>query len=206
MYHDEGLDWTTTGQLMDKTKLYCYVDENGQDTKGRIFIVSVVIIEEKRDELLKFCEEVEEETRKGKTKWRKSEYGDILEYLRKIFRNKDLASSFIYSVYENTKGYDVATILGIAKAINVSKPVEDFTSVVYVDGLSKTKRHEYSSELRKLGIPTAKVQGVAKDENNSLIRLADSLAGFIRDVLDGDRREARKLFDRVVKSGVLVEV
>src|SRR5260370_38588714 len=103
MYHDEGLDWTTTGQLMDKTKLYCYVDENGQDKKGRIFIVSVVIIEEKRDELIKFCEEVEEETIKGKTKWRKSEYGDILEYLRKIFKNKVLASTFIYSVYENTK-------------------------------------------------------------------------------------------------------
>lgn len=191
---------------MEKVKLYCYVDENGQDTKSRIFIVSVVVVGDKRDDLLKFCEEVEIETRKGKTKWRKSEYDDRLEYLRKIFRNKYLGGVFMYSVYKDTKGYDIATILGIAKAINLSKPVEDFTSVVYVDGLSKTKRHEYSSELRKLGIPTSKVQGVMKDENNSLIRLADSLAGFIRDVLDGDRGEAKELFDRVVKSGVLIEV
>ena len=140
---------------MDKTKLYCYVDENGQDTKGRIFIVSVIVLGKERDELLKFCEQIEEETGKGKTKWRKSEYDNRLAYLRKISRNKNLGSLFIYSVYENTKEYDTATILGIAKAINASKTVEDFTSVVYVDGLSKTKRHEYSSELRKLGIPIA---------------------------------------------------
>ncbi len=47
---------------MEKSKLYCYVDENGQDTKGRIFIVTVVVIEEKRDELLEFCEDVESKT------------------------------------------------------------------------------------------------------------------------------------------------
>jgi len=29
----------------NKQKLYCYVDETGQDTAGKIFIVSVVIIE-----------------------------------------------------------------------------------------------------------------------------------------------------------------
>ena len=45
-----------------------------------------------------------------------------------------------------------------------------------------------------------------KDENNSLVRLADSVAGFVRDVLDGDSKEAKKLFEQVVKSGALIEV
>lgn len=35
-----------------KQKLYCYVDENGQDTKGDIFIVSIVVTGKERDELL----------------------------------------------------------------------------------------------------------------------------------------------------------
>lgn len=50
-----------------------------------------------------------------------------------------------------------------------------------------------------------KVQGVTKDENNSLVRFADAVAGFVRDVLDGDREEAKKLFEQVVKAGALVE-
>ncbi len=191
---------------MNKTKLYCYVDENGQDTQGRVFIVSVIVVAKERDELLKFCEEIENETGKGKTKWRKSGYEQRLRYLRCIFRDERLRENFRYSLFTRTREYDLATIVGIAKAVNWKKSIEDYTTIVYVDGLSKTKRHEYSSELRKLGVSTHKLQGVMKDENNSLIRLADSLAGFIRDVLDGDSGEAKRLFEQVVKSKILIEV
>ena len=31
-----------------KTKLYAYVDESGQDTKGLVFVVSVLIVAEDR--------------------------------------------------------------------------------------------------------------------------------------------------------------
>jgi hypothetical protein len=34
-----------------KQKLYCYVDETGQDTLGQFFIVSVVITEDIREKL-----------------------------------------------------------------------------------------------------------------------------------------------------------
>jgi len=50
-----------------------------------------------------------------------------------------------------------------------------------------------------------KVQVVTKDENNSLVRFADAVAGFVRDVLDGDRGEAKKLFEQAVRAGALIE-
>jgi len=37
-------------------KLYCYIDETGQDTLGKIFIVSVIITESERDALRKKLE------------------------------------------------------------------------------------------------------------------------------------------------------
>ncbi len=40
----------------------------------------------------------------------------------------------------------------------------------------------------------SKDEEIAVDENNSLVRFADAVAGFVRDVLDGDRGEAKKLF------------
>jgi hypothetical protein len=54
--------------------LYCYVDESGQHTQGRLFVVSAIFAGTNRDELLEVCKTIEERTGKGRTKWHKSEY------------------------------------------------------------------------------------------------------------------------------------
>ncbi len=187
-------------------KFYCYVDENGQDTKGRIFIVAVVVLGSERDELLGACEQLEQDTKKGKFKWGKAEHSRRIEYLHRIFAEGRLKGSLRYSVFHQTTDYDMATIVAIAKAVHSGKPKTPYTTLIYVDGLSKTKRHEYSRELRKLGIPTRKVQGVAKDENNALTRLADAIAGFVRDVLDGAEGDLQDLYAEAKRKGALIEV
>lgn len=188
-----------------KQKLYCYVDENGQDTKGDIFIVSVVVTGKERDYLLKLCEEIEEKSGKRQDKWGKAKYKRRLEYIRRVLSNKSFKEKLRYCVYHNQPTYDLATITGIAKAVHFKEP-DNYTTLVYVDGLSKTKRQEYGSELRKLGVHTRKVQGVNKDENNALIRLADAVAGFVRDVVDGEKGEIQELFKKAIKDGRLVEI
>lgn len=186
-----------------KQKLYCYVDENGQDTKGDIFIVSVVVTGQERDELLKLCEEIEIKSGKQKDKWGRAKPKRRLDYIKLVFSNKNFKGKLRYSIYRDQINYDMTTIVGIAKAIHYKEP-EQYTSIIYVDGLKKTKRHEYGSELRKLGISTHKVQGVKKDENNALIRLADALAGFVRDVMDGGKEEL-SIFKDAKKNGSLIE-
>lgn len=191
---------------MKVKKLYCYVDESGQDTKGDIFIVSIVVTGSERDELLKLCEEIEIKSGKGKFKWGKAENKRRLDYLRSIFSSKHFKGKLRYCVYRQQVNYDMATIMGIAKAIHFREPTQNYTTLVYVDGLTKTKRHQYGSELRKLGIHTKKVQGVTKDENNALTRLADSVAGFVRDVLDKESKEVQELFKDALEQENLVEV
>jgi hypothetical protein len=44
-------------------KLYCYVDETGQDTKGDLFLVALVITGSERDEVLREAERIEERRR-----------------------------------------------------------------------------------------------------------------------------------------------
>jgi len=39
-------------------KLYCYIDETGQDTKGKLFLVSIVIQEQEREELREKIERI----------------------------------------------------------------------------------------------------------------------------------------------------
>jgi len=136
-----------------KQKLYCYVDETGQDTEGDIFIVSIVVTGKERDELLNLCEDIEEKSGKGKFKWGKAEHNRRMDYLKRIFSNSRFKGKLRYTVYKEQVNYDMATIMGIAKAVHFKEPKE-YTTLVYVDGLAKTKRKEYGSELRKLGVPT----------------------------------------------------
>lgn len=153
-----------------KQKLYCYVDETGQDTEGDLFVVSLVVTGDERDELLKLCESIEKKSGKGKFKWGKARQEYRLEYLKLIFSNNSFKRKLRYSVFRDTRDYDLATIVGIAKAVRYHEP-NDYTASIYVDGLSKTKRQEYGAQLRKLGISNRNVQGVTKDENKSLIEV-----------------------------------
>ncbi len=93
--------------------------------------------------------------------------------------------------------------MAIAKVVHAVKQPGRFTTLVYVDGLKKTKRLHYGSELRKLGISTRKVQGVTKDENNALVRLADAIAGFVMDALTQRDNATQVLFKRMSGNGVL---
>ncbi len=65
-------------------KFFCYVDETGQDTRGELFIVAVVIADEERDQLCQVCEDIERDSRKGRRKWIKTRYNRRLAYIRQV--------------------------------------------------------------------------------------------------------------------------
>lgn len=187
-------------------KLYCYVDETGQDTAGRIFIVTIVVVGDDRDELLQLCEEIEEKTGKGIRKWHRAKPELRLAYLRAIFKEKRFKGTLFYSVFQDTKDYDLATILSIAKAVRRKVPAERYRLLVYIDGLEKSKRQYYRNQLRGLGVSPKNVQGVRRDESNALTRLADMVAGLLRDGLEGEYQELVNLYRRGKRQGFLVEV
>ncbi|MEO8395961.1 MAG: hypothetical protein ABI700_23400 [Chloroflexota bacterium] len=129
-----------------------------------------------------------------------------LDYLRRVFKSPELQGRLCYAEFRETKDYEGATIDAIARAVRQFVSTGDYTAVIYIDGLSKSKRHTYGAQLRKSGIATRKVQGVTKDENNPLVRLTDSIAGFVRDALDSEGSEIPGLFQQAITTGALVEV
>ncbi len=187
-------------------KLYCYVDESGQDTKGRMFIVAIVIFDGDKDALLSYCEKLEQDSEKGKFKWGKAEHRRRSEYLRRVFADKRFENTLRYAVSYETTDYDRITIKAIAETIHRHERSQSYSAFVYVDGLGKTKQREYSRGLRGLGIRVRKVRGIAKDENNALTRLADAIAGFVRDVLEGESDELRLLYLEALRRGMMIEV
>lgn len=182
-----------------------YVDESGQDTRGRSFYVAVIAIEDS-NKFRQLCESAEEISGKGNIKWGKSDKNKRLVYLRTVIQYAASNNvKLFYNVFHKTTNYDAATIEGIAKSIRALRPSRSRV-YVHVDGLTKTKRGDYKTRLRKFSCPVRKVSGIRRDENEPLIRLADAVAGASRDLLEHRDSELRDIFALALQQGVLVEL
>ena len=122
-----------------KQKLYCYVDETGQDTQGALFVVSVAVTKEDREDLRELLAKLEKTTGKGKTKWVRTRKEFKIAYLEKILTQKDFRHKIFFSLSKETKTYREITLITIASAITASKDVENYEALVFIDGLQKSE-------------------------------------------------------------------
>jgi hypothetical protein len=167
-----------------KRKLYCYVDETGQDTKGKLFIVSVIITQEDREEIENLLEKIESKSEKKKTKWIRTKKEFKIAYLEAILANKIFRNKIFYSLSREMQAYKEVTLITIASAITATKVRDNYKASIFIDGLYKSEIPKVGTGLRKIGIHTEKIRGI-KDENNVIIRLADAISGIIRESYEG---------------------
>ena len=192
-------------EAQSKQKLYCYVDETGQDTLGEFFIVSVVITSSERSTVIQKLEEIERRTGKGHRKWMKSRRTQRLDYMRAVLSSDTFQNALYFSMFRNSTHYMTLTVLATAKAILVAAPEHESTNV-YVDGLPKARLRWFNTELRHLVGRSSQVRGVRKEESDALIRLADALAGFVRSARTGEDAEVKKLLELANREGLVREV
>lgn len=185
-------------------KLYCYVDETGQDTKGDFFLVSVVITQEEREQIRKQLEKTERKTGKGRRKWIESKPKQRQNYVRKALKIPTLRGGINYAIYHKTTDYIPRTILTTARAIT-RHAEKEYKATVFVDGLPKTLTRWFGAELRHLHISTKKVRGVRREEADTLMRLADAIAGFVREAVSGNKDMAH-LLKKAKRKGIIVEL
>jgi len=185
------------------SKLYCYVDETGQHTQGRLFIVSVVVADWERDNLLEACEAIEAQTGKGRTKWIKTLYERRIAYIQRILDNPLFAGRLNFAMFRDVRDYSQATAQTVAEAIRATG-VADYRASVTIDGLPQAQERSVASALRHQGVRLRQVRGV-KDESNALVRLADALCGLVSAAMEGQPRMV-VLFERGVATGYLRDV
>jgi len=190
-------------------KLYCYIDETGQDTLGAFFIVAIVVTDDQQHELEKSLEAIEQSVGK-RTKWMKTRdkvraaYGDALT-------KSDLPAMIFVKTFEPSGrgSFDDLEVLAAAQAISSYREVhnireDEYKLTITVDGLSRTVAARMGSEFRKLGIKPRKIVG-KKDESSAVIRLADAIAGLAREAHEG-RSEYKKLEAKLKHTKVLYEL
>ncbi len=186
-------------------KLYCYVDETGQDTKGKIFIVVVIIVGSERDYLFPFLEYAEKKSGKSDRKWVKSKAN--LEFIDIALAADELKKRIYYRVANNTRQYNnimIETIVSAVQAYLYNNTIKHYKLTVVIDGLNDKSALIIGPKLRQKGLRTEKIKG-ERDETNSLLRLADAIAGLLRESTEGHKKYV-KIKQKLENNDMLTEI
>jgi len=187
-------------------KLYCSVDETGIDTEGRFYLVAAILVEGKQREALEQrLEQLEQQTRKGIVKWTRAAFDRKERYIRGLEAIRELKASIYYSVYHDTKEYIVLTCLTIAKAVLACvERDEECSLTIVIDSLNKKNEQKVRAQLKSLDIHFWNIRGL-EDEQSAYLRLADSIAGFLRDCQEKKTYTA-PLLKRLQQAKMIIEV
>jgi hypothetical protein len=196
-----GTIWHMTAPT---TKLYAYVDESGQDTRGTLFVVSVLVASDQHDQIGHELLAIEEASGKRAIKWHRARPEYRQAYVEAIARLKSLKGALFVETFTNATQYSDLTAYAAAKAI-LSRARDDYEVTVFVDGLRKNEVPKFGRGLQLLRVRIRKVRGVRRDENNQYIRLVDAICGLVRDATDGNHW-ARQMVDRLKRRDLLSEL
>lgn len=189
---------------MPKTKkLYCYVDETGQDPGSKVFIVVAVIVTSNIEAVRQRLHELEKSTKIGVIKWHKSNYKFRIQFLEEFLRQDNGDLHIYFLKVKKPVFYWLPTIEVLQKSLPNHSTAETQV-IICIDGLDQFSAKKYTNALRTKMLKVKLAKG-PRDESEALIRLADRWAGCIRMALSGNK-DCKTLMNRAKKRGVLKEI
>lgn len=182
------------------SKLYCYADETGQDTRGRFFLVALIITQKAREGLRDRLQNIERLSGKATKKWTNTPLAQKKTYLQELFRTAAFQGTIFYREFLGTTDYLTCTIEAIAQGVAHKAP-RVYQATVIIDSLGKREGMAVGAGLRRRGIHVKKVRGIPH-RSDEFIRLADAVAGFTRDYREG-ADYTRVLYQKATRSAVI---
>lgn len=163
------------------------------------------MLEKEKEGIEQLLLDIEQSSGKHIKKWQKTRKAERLSYMREILRCARLKHSLFYGQFDHAgKEYLTLTIYSLSKLVFSIDPNGQRSVSVVIDALTQKERQAVGRDLRRFGIRTDKIRG-KKDESSPMLRLADALAGFVRDGIE-KQADFADLFDRAVRSGKLSKI
>lgn len=186
-----------------RQRIYCYVDESGQDVKSDYFIVVAVANDQNQENLRNQLLKIETETKIGIRKWHKSSSPRKYQFLVKLIDMNILGGDIFFGRYRKPLPYFLPTLEVLGQAIKI-KAKKDYSCIVYIDGIDRKKAKELTNALRFKGIKLSLVKS-CRDESEPIIRLADRWAGCIRGA-QLDNKKDKNLTRKAIRNKVIVDI
>lgn len=170
-----------------KQKIYCYVDETGQDVDSLFYIVVGLVSAADQHQLRVQLLEIETNSRVGHGKWHKTKTERNRAYLEEVLQ-KGAGKGGVYFVrYKKPVHYFTPIVSLLERAIKENIKGY-YQAIVYIDGIDKKNAKAVTNALRGCKIHVQAVRG-ARDESEPLIRLVDRWAGCVRKAYEQSRVE-----------------
>lgn len=185
-------------------RLYCYVDETGQDAGSNFFVVVSIVSGDEQNKIRNELLKVEENSKVHARKWFNSRSPIKEEFLRTLIKQDLGKGDVYYEKFEKPVPFFLPLLETVEKAIKAKAGSEPYIATVYVDGIDKKKATELTGGLRHKGIKLEYVRS-ARDESEPMIRLADRWAGCIRDALEGKEANT-KILSKAEKEGYIQQL
>lgn len=180
-------------------KIYCYVDESGQDEGSETFVVAVVLCRKDPRALGMRLLEMEETSGVGRFKWHGAKRARSHTFLELTMTERSAIICIFAGHYKKPTPYFPPMTETIERAIKAAAR-GPYRAIVLIDGVDKKKAAEFTRELRAHGTCLDHVRST-RDESEPAIRLADRWAGCMRSALLGDKI-AEKLVEDAQKKVV----
>jgi hypothetical protein len=122
-----------------RQKLYCYVDETGQDHASSVFIVVAVVSAQEQEQLRQALTEVEQAAGTGQRKWHKSRPARRLRYLSLVLERNIGYGEVFFGSYTKPRPYFFPFLEVLEHAIKL-KAVSPMSHGFLLTGLT-ARRH-----------------------------------------------------------------
>lgn len=186
-----------------KQKLYCFVDETGQDAGSKFFVVVAVIAWDDMSALRESLTDLERRLKVGSKKWHKLRPASRVEFMDAFLQERHNNVKIFFGRFPKPILYYFPTLEVVEKALmSFAAPIE---AVVSIDGLDSLSAKKMTNALRRKHLHLHLVKGW-RDESEVLIRLADRFAGCLRQVFIEENTDCEVLVSRAQKKSILVEI
>ena len=138
-------------------KIYAFVDESGQETKGALFLFSVVVTDQEYDHINDTLIEIEERSGRRLKKWSEARFEYRLAYMEAVIGQPLFRDLILFLHHANSQAYFDLIVEATTKAVH-HKNKEAATATVVVDGLRGRDGDRFKTGLRGSG---TKLQRVA---------------------------------------------
>jgi hypothetical protein len=124
---------------MPRQKLYCYIDESGQDDASSVFAVVAVVSDREQEEFRKALMDIERAAGTVEHKWHKLHSPKRLRYLELAVERSVGRGEAFFGSYPKPLPYFFPMIEVVERAIKAKAAGAPYSARVIVDGIDRRK-------------------------------------------------------------------
>ena len=163
--------------MLDQRLVCLYLDDSGQQSHGRFFVVAGLAIWRDRAAVSQALRQAEADSGKHQRDWSKTTESRRVAYLRQACEEPTLRGQIFYHIHRNHSPSQQMGLRGDGVQAAIAAFAAKNQRAIYYEGLTRSNQDILRFDLRRRGLKCEMRN--ARFDKHAEVRLADSLAAMI---------------------------